>query len=171
MSAGVLRVQLPSARGSGACVTVKNVAGSSVKVLAVPGETIDDGGSVNLLAGVCYSFLDAEPGAWLIVGGFNVSYIPATGDLNVTQITATYFVISTDQYIEVTATAAMAVSLPAAVGSGRPLTIKKVDGTNAKITLAPNGTDTIDGATSYIIKQQYVSISLIDAAAGKWEII
>ena len=100
----------------------------------------------------------------------NMTYIPPTSNQSVTQISAAYTVISTDQYIEAsTSSANYAVTLPAATGSGRVISIKKITQSNT-ITITPNGTDTIDSSASLSLKQAMTAYTLIDAAAGKWEI-
>ena len=100
----------------------------------------------------------------------DMTYIPQTGSLTVTAISAAYTVAPTDQYIEATTSGtSYAITLPAATGSGRTLNIKKVTSGNT-ITITPNGTDTIDGGANLTLKQQNTAYSLIDAVAGKWEI-
>lgn len=101
-----------------------------------------------------------------------MSYIPATNNLNVTQISAAYTVLPTDQYIEATlSTINYAVTLVASIGSGQPITIKKIGPSSRVLTITPSGTDTIDGAASLAVKTSNTAYTLIDAAVGKWEIM
>jgi len=101
-----------------------------------------------------------------------MSYIPPSTNLTVTQISAAYTVLATDQYIEATlATANYAVTLPASTGSGQTFTFKKLGSPSHKLTITPAGTDTIDGANSLVAKANDTSYTIIDAAVGVWEII
>ena len=85
---------------------------------------------------------------------------------------ATYTVSPTDSDIYVDATSGnKTVSLPAATGTGRILTIKKIDSSANTVTVAASGSETIDGANTQIISAQYVSITIQDAASGTWYII
>ena len=60
------------------------------------------------------------------------------------------------------------INLTAATGSGRYLNIKKTDSTSNACTIQRNGSDLIDGATSYSLTVQYASSALIDTASGVW---
>lgn len=63
------------------------------------------------------------------------------------------------------------ITLPAANGIGQVLNVKKVDSSANTVTVDGNGTDTIDGALTFVLVNQYDSITIIDAAAGIWMII
>lgn len=65
---------------------------------------------------------------------------------------------------------AMTVNLPAAIGNGRLVTIKKIDSSGNAVTIDGSGSETIDGATTYALAAQYNSVQMIDAATGLWEI-
>jgi hypothetical protein len=74
-----------------------------------------------------------------------------------------------DSFLTCDATAgAVIFTLPAALGTGRELTIKKIDATANACTPTRSGSDTIDGATSYSITVQYAASKIIDQAAGSW---
>jgi hypothetical protein len=81
-----------------------------------------------------------------------------------TTLDATYQVIET--------TGTLTVTLPTAVGiSGRVYTIKKQDGAGGgTLTIATTSAQTIDGATTLIIKSQYVSTTLVSNGTN-WIII
>ena len=85
---------------------------------------------------------------------------------------ATYTVLVTDRYIYVTASTDnnKVVALPAATGSGRILTIKKLDSSTATVTIDGNASETIDGETTFVLSMQYESITIQDAASGVWYI-
>jgi VCBS repeat-containing protein len=106
---------------------------------------------------------------WVEIGnGMNSTSIK----YNATVTTATpYAVTATDAFIYVNATAGnKIVQLPAATGSGRVLTIKKIDATAYTVTVTANGAETIDLAPTQIISYPQVSFSLQDYAAGLWAI-
>jgi hypothetical protein len=80
-----------------------------------------------------------------------------------------YTVASTDTVITCDATAgAVVINLPAASGSGRQITVKKIDSTSNSCTPTRNGTDTIDGATTVSVTFQYAVSSVVDTSSGKW---
>ena len=62
-------------------------------------------------------------------------------------------------------------NLPAATGSGKIFYFKKIDASANTVTVAPNGTDTIDGAASYVLTAQYESVTVQDCAVGTWYVI
>lgn len=100
-----------------------------------------------------------------------MSYIPPTSNQNVTLISAAYTIAPLDQYIEMsTSGTSYAVTLPAATGSGRPLTFKKIT-SGQTITITAAGSDKIDGAATLAMKQLNLAYSLIDAAPGVWDIV
>jgi hypothetical protein len=80
----------------------------------------------------------------------------------ITRRTANYTLTDTDCIVACDASAgAFTISLPSAVGiAGRMYTIKKVDGSPNPVTIVPHGTQTIDGASSYVLsfQGQYVTI-------------
>ena len=62
-------------------------------------------------------------------------------------------------------------NLPAATGSGKIFYFKKVDSSANTVTVTPNGTDTIDGAASYVLSAQYESVTVQDCASGVWYVL
>lgn len=79
-----------------------------------------------------------------------------------------------NQVVLVNSTAAVrTVTLPTAVGrEGRRFTIKDWKGTAAtnSITVDADGTETIDGATTYVMNTNYESVTVVSDNAG-WSII
>ncbi len=63
------------------------------------------------------------------------------------------------------------VNLPAATGLGRLVTVKKIDSSANTVTVDGDGTETIDGATTYVLTTQYEVLQIIDSAAGVWDVI
>lgn len=64
----------------------------------------------------------------------------------------------------------MTVNLPVAIGNGRLVTIKKIDASGNTVTIDGSGSETIDGATTYVLAAQWDVVQFIDAATGLWEI-
>ncbi len=91
---------------------------------------------------------------------------------NVTPITysnSPYTVASTDAIITCNATSgAVIINLPAATGTGRYISIKKIDSTTNACIPTRAGSDTIDGATSYSLTIQYAASNVIDVVSGTW---
>lgn len=65
----------------------------------------------------------------------------------------------------------MTVNLPAAIGNGRLVTIKKIDSSANTVTVDGNASETLDGATTKVLTTQYEVIQFIDAATGVWDVI
>jgi hypothetical protein len=81
-----------------------------------------------------------------------------------------YSVVATDSYIACDATAgAVLIKLPATSGSGREITIKKLDSTKNACTPTRAGSDTIDAANTVPITAQYAAVKLVDRVAGSWD--
>ena len=109
--------------------------------------------------------------------------IYATGSLNVqfgATRTANYTILTTDCVVPINTTGgAFTVTLPASTASnkGQMVVVKDVGGfivfTGKALTIAPNGTDTIDGTNASIVMNfaQQTSISLVSDGAGGWIII
>lgn len=111
-----------------------------------------------------------SPGTWLPFGGggsasFNIVFV-----LN----SASPYSTITGQAVFASAgtSTPTVIVLPAAVGSGLSVIIKKIDSNAQPVTIAPAGTDTIDGVNAIKnITIQNFSLTLLDAAIGQWEIV
>lgn len=65
----------------------------------------------------------------------------------------------------------MAVNLPlASTCEGIRYTIKKVDSSSNAVTISPSGSDTIDGAGSYVISAQFVTVA-VQSDGSAWFIL
>jgi hypothetical protein len=85
-----------------------------------------------------------------------------------------YTVLATDVVLEAqTATGVIGLTLPAGVGE-KTYIVKDVDGnagTNA-ITITPDGAETIEGAATLVLGQNYAAVTLYyDATTTDWKII
>lgn len=83
--------------------------------------------------------------------------------------TTTYTVTTADEVVPCDATsAAFTVTLPAISGiTGYKVTIKKIDSSANAVTVDGNGSETIDGALTYVLSNQYDSVDLV-AYSGGW---
>ena len=83
-----------------------------------------------------------------------------------------YSILASDYTIRADATSGVVTAnLPAATGSGRIIRIKKIDNSANAVTLAAAGGETVDGAASASLTDQYSTLSVQDAAAGVWDIV
>jgi hypothetical protein len=108
---------------------------------------------------------------WLSGGDLN-----ATGQVvqvhdRVTLVnTSPYALLATDVYLACDATALpIVILLTATSGSGREVTIKKIDTSANACTPTRAGTDVIDGATTVSLTKQWAAAKLIDRAPGFWD--
>jgi len=92
--------------------------------------------------------------------------LDAAAVFDITNITGTYGMDGTEEYIRCDGT--FTVTLPAATGSGLAYALKNIG--SGTITLARAGTDTIDGATSQTL-YALDKLAVLDAAAGKWDVL
>ena len=86
--------------------------------------------------------------------------------------TGAYTVVAGDYIITGDATTgAFTITLPTAVGiAGREYIIKKVDSSANAITVDANASETIDGALTQVISDQYTSITIVSNGSN-WYII
>jgi hypothetical protein len=66
---------------------------------------------------------------------------------------------------------AVAATLPAATGTGQVYVIEKTDSSANAVTVTRAGSDTIEGATTYVLAPQYDYVNLKDSASAKWSIL
>ena len=117
------------------------------------------------LGGTTNGIKIAKGGALTLLG---TASITATVTHPVRVETATYAVAAGDEIIIANKATAMSVTLPAATGTGRLLTVKSI-GAGA-VTVDPNDSETIDGSTTQVLGQ-WDGITIVDYAAGVWVII
>lgn len=95
-----------------------------------------------------------------------------------TTAASNFSILSSATYIEVlvqTTSGAWTISLPAAssVAAGRYFIIKDVTGNAAlhNITLSPNGSDTIDNTSSFVLLYNYSSCFIVSDGSGNWNVL
>jgi len=129
--------------------------------------------------GVLYFY---QGNAWLNTGSGIPVQINAGSSLAVTvsnsypakSLAGNYTINPSDGYIifEVDTTASRIITLPAAnsVANGRFIIVKDATGTanTHPITINAAGSDTIDGATSYVVKTNYGVVELISNGSNEW---
>jgi hypothetical protein len=146
---------------------LKNIGAGTLTLDPNGAETIDGVGTLSLTKG--QSAVIASNGTEirsLFLGG-------ASGA--VTTKTATYTVTAGDAggLIKADATAgAMTINLPAAsdVGSGFEVTIKKTDASRSAVTIDPFAAETIDGAATFVLDEQYEEVTVKSDGAA-WVVL
>lgn len=158
--------QVILSRGDGSVVQNNTLSSTNSQIL------IDIIGSVNQnLASYPITNTGFTAGATVLLTLTNIS---ATGYYPQTKAVADspYTLTSETGYLRCNAVGGnMTVNLPAAIGNGRLVTIKKIDSSTNTVTIDGSGTETIDGATTYILNTQYQGVQIIDCASGVWDII
>lgn len=94
------------------------------------------------------------------------------GAMAVVSKTTTYTATAADYLILCSAAGgAWTLTLPTAVGiAGKPYSIKKTDATGLAITVDANGSQTIDGALTQVITEQYTTLTIVSDGAN-WVIL
>ena len=112
-------------------------------------------------------------GASPTFNGANFTGIPSAGvTYSYATKTSAYTILSTDYTIGGDATSAsFAVTLPTAVGkTGQSFVIKKIDSSANTVTVATTSSQTIDGATTYVMGYQYQSVT-VQSNGSNWLIL
>ena len=145
-------------------------SGKQLRLVDATDSTSKDTGSIITEGGLGVE-KSAHIGNSLHTGGLNLKGIYLVD----TSISNTYTVTShiTHVRVEDTGLIGAIITIPAATGSGKILTIKDVSGTAASSTITVNrsGSDLIDGATSQFISTNRGVMRFIDGASGRWDII
>lgn len=187
---GPITITLPPSTGAGQFFHVKKVdVTANLVTIAADGTDLIDASSSLVLFGLWAdaSLLDGAPGYWDNMGGAEDVPDPDLARLSVANIftevntftgvrIATRTIVAddtlTDQDYEILADAtgaAITVTLPPATGSGQIYRVKKIDPSVNIVTVAVDGADLIDGASSLVFTDQWAGCLIIDAAAGYWD--
>ena len=94
----------------------------------------------------------------------------AGGPVNVSTKTGSYSILTTDCFLAADCTSAnLTFTLPSAsANTGRIFYCKKIDSSLNTLTIVGNGTDQIDGISSFLINEQNQSVSLISNGSTGW---
>jgi hypothetical protein len=97
--------------------------------------------------------------------------LDALGVRQINSISATSPAVFGDYVLADATSGNISVNLPSvATTSLKKIDVKKIDATANTVTITPDGSDTIDGQASFIISNQYDSISLMTDGAN-WILI
>ena len=110
---------------------------------------VDGTGNIaRLPAGTAGQFLQTQG------SGANPQWATAPGGWTVTKVTANYTASDGEIVLVDASGGAVTVTLPTP-SSGARVRVKKIDASTNTVTVSPSGTETIDGASSHSISQQY----------------
>jgi len=152
--------QLPTTRADGTTMATNHAAdhdNANAAVVAV--ETKVGTGSTTSTAGQYLRGTGAGTSAWQHFAYANK--------------TTTYTITTADDVISADATsAAFTVTLPSAAtaGAGRQFTVKRTNAGTNNVTVGTTSSQTIDGATTYLLDQQYSSITVVSDGTN-WMVI
>jgi len=110
-------------------------------------------------------------GLWTYDGAsWNLLASGSVGSLTVINKTAAYTLLTTDDVVTAsTASGAFSITLPTAVGnSGKVFRIKRTNSHANKLTIDANGSETIDGALTYILYAQYQEVEIVSDGSN-WQ--
>jgi hypothetical protein len=93
------------------------------------------------------------------------------GPMSIQSITTTDTINDTENVLAVCSGTTYTATLPSAatVGAGNRVTVKRT--ASGTITVARAGSDTIDGATSYLLDVALQSVSLVSDGTSRWHVI
>lgn len=133
--------------------------------------------SIYVVNGNLYFTNSSGSAVQITSGGSLVTPAGVVTSLTKTSITGNLTISSSDTYVIVQAdptSAAIEIELPsaAAVPEGRIYIIQDIVGiaNTHNITLTPNGTDTINGESSFIMDSDHMSIMIVGDGISNWSI-
>lgn len=145
-SAGVLRLYSKSGDG----LYIKNSAGTELQ-------------------------LSTTAAATPTVAGIVTSYSPVIQSAVSTTTNASATSTTTDgfsTYLFSTGNTDRSLTLPAAsANAGREITVKKTDAGSGSVTVTRAGSDTIDGATTFVIAARYEEVHLVCNGSALWAVV
>lgn len=163
-----------TAGSNGQYLAISNVTGSSVTLTQASGSA--SAADRLSLANSVNAYIPNRGGAIFIYDSTSTVWrlLNITTQFPIFQTkTTTYSALTTDDVILVSASGgSWTLSLPTAVGiQGKIYTIKRTDQTLANaVTIDPNGSETIDGASTKKLATQYESYQIISDGSN-WQII
>lgn len=157
----------PAVAGNTFRIAIKKIDSTTGRVeISTPGaETIDDLDNLSLWNYNDSVILQLDGSKWFTISRDRsdlVSELTVSGNITLQD---------QDRLLAINATAGnVALVLPADANSGRgyKVTIKKIDATSNTVTLTVSGGGTIDGVSSLILSDRYISYELILWASGTW---
>jgi hypothetical protein len=149
--------------------SVTPTAGDGISILSL----VDGGPDV--------SFTVSNTGVLSLTAGPGITIDQSTGDIVISSVgadfisvygtTVDYTASLDDEYIGVSSTSPVVITLPFGIFNGRIFTIKNEYGNNSgTITLQPALGELIDGKPNYVMRSPYQSVNIV-FRAGNWWII
>jgi hypothetical protein len=91
---------------------------------------------------------------------------------NITFADTPYTVLAADEVILVNATGgAVVVNMPALLGTGREITVKKIDVSANFVTIEGNAAELIDGDLNPDLIAQYAEKTMVDGSLTEWSVV
>lgn len=120
-----------------------------------------------------YTLRTVGRGIAVMSNGANWEIIAQFGPPNMIIAGGTYTLNASDDVVQATANAGAAtVNLPSAASyRGRIFTVVKTDATANTVTIARAGSDTILGATTYVLSTQYDAVALQSDGVSAWFVV
>lgn len=90
-----------------------------------------------------------------------------------TAIDSSQTLVSSSGFINILAdatAAAITLTLPSALGNNAAYAIKKIDSSSNFVTIDPDSTETIDGASTIVLKDQYNYVQIVSDGTN-WVVI
>lgn len=113
----------------------------------------------------------SNSGKFLTTNGSASSWGSVANTIGVATKTSNYTATSSDDLI-LCNTNAFTVTLPAvSSNSGKVLRIQKIGSDTNAITIARAGSDTINGATSYVLSTQYEEVMIVSDGTATWYVL
>lgn len=106
---------------------------------------------------------DGSDVTWAAASGGGVSWTYERKSANFTAVAGYHYSIDTTA-------GAVTVTLPASGTAAAAIRLKRRAGSN-NVVINRAGSDTIDGATSYTMANQYQANELVDSGLGDWEVL
>jgi hypothetical protein len=164
---GNIVVTLPDPTAYDKVLYIKRIDASAntVTIEGNAAEDIDGSATLTLDAQWSGTAVGSNGTDWFQIGGGGSSSV------DVQTVTGNYSVLAGDAVILGNATGgSLTVTLPNPATWRGILRIKKIDSSVNTVTIDGNGAETIDGAATYVIYDQYVSISVVSDGTN-WSIL
>jgi hypothetical protein len=160
--------------------SLTSITSDGLEVVTTVTPSAGDGISITNLNefGPFVTFDVTNTGVLSVTAGAGITVSAATGNIMISSTGADLIAVrgtttsttltATDEYLGVSSTSAVTVTLPTGV-SGRVYMIKDEFGQGSgKITIQPQTGETVDGKNSYVISVPYQSVSVVFRAGGWW---
>jgi hypothetical protein len=126
----------------------------------------------------CLIWIDHSIDGWTLYYSDGSNWLELTtggggggGPMTIESITTTDTIGNTENTLAVCSGTTYTVTLPSAatVGAGHRITVKRTS--SGTITIAPDGSDTIDAAASCLLDIPLMAVSLVSDGTSNWHIV